>query len=193
MTGYTVFGTSATTTAASNGVWCSWNSVTSVTTTASSTWYTWNGTIEQSGTTMPAPIALSDEEIAARQAREEAYRREREEVQERARLEEERRQLADTRAKELLKSFLTPEQVKSVEEQSNFLVESENKRLFKIRKGHCYNILEVNQEGKSIARYCTNFGNPDIAPPDYDLMLAQKLILENNEALFLRTANREAL
>ena len=172
-----------------DNTWTYWTSGTTAG-TCNVTWNTWNEPVGVP-TIWQQPV-LTEEQIAEQQQCSAELNRVLEEANEQYRQEqlrvEERRNAADAKAKELLQSFLTPEQLKSLEEQSNFIVESESKRLYKLRKMNNNGVLEIDQEGKRIGGLCANFGGADI--PTYDLMLAQKLMIETNEELFLRTARR---
>lgn len=63
---------------------------------------------------------------------------------------------------------------------------SGERRRYRIHRGRSGNVERVDQEGRRLRRYCIH---PVMACPDEDTMLTQKLWLEHNEELFLRTAN----
>jgi len=92
------------------------------------------------------------------------------------------------RAEDLLFLFLTAEQRSRYETEGCFetLV---NDRLYRIRKGNAMNV-DLMENGKAKFKYCVL---PDNNPPSPDVMLAQLLLLESDEASFLALANRTVL
>jgi len=109
--------------------------------------------------------------------------------EERERLADER-QVAKSQAETLLKSLLTAGQRKHLDEASSFLVKSESERMFRIRRGGT--VEELNERDEVVARYCIHppYGS---GLPKADTMLAQKLMLEMNEAEFMNIANRSQM
>lgn len=95
---------------------------------------------------------------------------------------------AAKRAEELLFVFLTAEQRSRYDKDGCFetLV---NDRCYRIRKGNAMNV-DLMENGKAKFKYCVL---PDNNPPSPDVMLAQLLLLQNDEAKFLATANRTVL
>lgn len=164
-----------------------WTTWTSSTTSASdiSTWNSWVGSATSTSSSplssgegyyrVVVPIAApTPEQIETKRREDEAAQA--------------RRKAADERAEELLRSLLTDEQRKHLDEMTSFLVKSESQRTFRIRRGE--RVQELDDNGKVIAGYC--IAPTGIGLPVADKMLAQKLLLENNEAEFLRIANRFA-
>ena len=99
---------------------------------------------------------------------------------------EERRQ-ADVRADDLLLSLLTPAERETMEKMAALVVRSQTGRTFQLRRGRIANVDEMDADGNVIARFCIH---PRESVPYGDSLLAQKLMLETNEAEFLRIANR---
>lgn len=66
------------------------------------------------------------------------------------------------------------------------LSQNGERRRYRIRRGRAGNVHRLDEQGREVRRYCIH---PVIACPDEDTMLTQKLWLENDEELFLRTAN----
>jgi hypothetical protein len=128
----------------------------------------------------PAPRVLTADEIAARDAR----RREAERV---AAVSARERLAAIRRAEVLLRGNLSPEQLRQFDETRSFIVIGRDGRRFRIREGRTANIDLVNPEGIVESRLCAH---PRDDVPDCDTMLAQKLLLEDDEQHFLRLANR---
>jgi hypothetical protein len=92
------------------------------------------------------------------------------------------RNMASDRAKNLLLSTLTKEQLKRFEEDRCIPVDSEKGNSYIIRPAKSINIEVVGKHHKLCA-------GPDADVPLYDAMLAQKLMLENDEKAFLKVAN----
>ncbi|HSE44787.1 MAG TPA: hypothetical protein VLA89_05615 [Gemmatimonadales bacterium] len=105
-----------------------------------------------------------------------------------ARLEQVKWEEAREKAEVLLRSCLTPEQVAELEQHKRFLVSVASGRRYQIRRGQAGNVIEIDKAGKPIARFCIH-GSEE---PEGDTMLAQKLLLEHDEAAFLRIANKSA-
>lgn len=63
---------------------------------------------------------------------------------------------------------------------------SGERRRYRIHRGRAGNVRRLDEQGREVRRFCIH---PIMACPDEDTMLTQKLWLENNEELFLRTAN----
>jgi hypothetical protein len=176
--------TVATSTDASGGVWNIWCD--SATTTASTSnavvWYTWNGNAyiaaDQEAVQQYVPAPETEEQKQVRLQKQEE-RRTAEEARKKAEVE------AREKAERLLISTLNPVQLRQLKEMDAFIVELETKR-YKIRRG--YKVIELDKENKQVAQYCIHPSDYQI--PSADVMLAQKLMLEHNEAAFLRIANR---
>jgi len=100
---------------------------------------------------------------------------------------EQKRSEAEHRAEILLRSMLTDEQVEQLDRMSAFVVETETKK-YLVR--HRRRVQELDADGNPIAAYCIH---PRKYVPGHDTMLAQKLLLEADEAEFLRIANKSAL
>ena len=167
---------------ASNGtVWGQWIAVdgasltTNADTNAATVWVEWNrsGTqvIRQVYQAPPRPSASTPAEMQARLEKEAKEKAE-----------------ADARANELLEAYLTDEQRRQLRELDAFIVDLKSKQ-YRIRRGWAGNVDEI-KDGMVVARHCIH---PISRVPYGDHMLAQKLMLENNEAEFLRIANRTRL
>jgi hypothetical protein len=131
------------------------------------------------------------EEIAADAARWELER------QQRLRRSARQRQLkeqAEKRAQQLLMSMLTPEQRIELEEKKYFHLtvfdQDGSQRTYRIERGYSGNVKLLGADGQPDKRYCIH---ADYRLPYEDQMLAQKLLLECNEAEFLRIANMTRL
>jgi hypothetical protein len=192
--------TAATITGSTSNVltWNAWNqqyATTTITNTASTTntviWTNWNLAHGSGAVSVPNNIRSlrqpTQAELQASLARERAAR-ERAEVQ----LVEER--AAREKAELLLKQHLSEQQVRDLEANNFFDVDVFSKdgtrRKYRIKRGFAGNIKLLNENGREIRSYCIH---PSARVPDADAMLAQKLLLENDELLFLKTANETRL
>lgn len=96
---------------------------------------------------------------------------------------------ADKRAEALLVENLTAEQAAQYRQLRRFDVVVGERR-YRIRLGWAGNVDCVDERGRALERYCIH---PVEAVPYADNLLAQKLMLEMDEAQFLRVANRTVL
>lgn len=179
----------ATTTATTTNVWEYWTTGTATTTVTDDVWVTW--TTDSTGAvtnvrrtaTPPRPYTppqRTPEQIRAQEARQEALRLERVE-------RERKRREAEARANELLLDCLTQEQKGDMERDGFFFVDSKRPgRRYRLRNGRVGNV-DVLEGGKVTHRLCAH---PAPNVPDGDTRLAQKLMLEHQEDVFLSRANR---
>jgi len=109
---------------------------------------------------------------------------------ERERAEETARQL---RANELLMAALDKQQREDFMHRGAFrldvLSRDGTKRRYEIVRGRTGNVYQLDKAGNRIFNFCAH---PQIACPNEDTMLAQKLMLEADEEEFLALANRSA-
>lgn len=168
--------TSASTTASftSNGtVWGNWNTTTTASASTEVVWVEWNnGNVRQTrqASFSYTPPALTEAQLAEQRAQAESRRI----------AEEESKKRAD----ELLVSHLNTEQRKQFKKLDAFMIKLQTKR-YEIGRGR--RVKEFDEKGKEIAQYCIH---PSAGVPSGDVMLAQKMMLEADEAMFLRIANR---
>lgn len=100
------------------------------------------------------------------------------------------KRFAEKKAFELLREALEPEQQVELENRKGFIVKgNKTGTKYLIFKGRAGNIHVLDDNGKTKHRLCFH---PEISCPDFDTMLAQKLVLENNEDYALQIANRHA-
>jgi hypothetical protein len=184
-----------------NGAWYAWMDGTSATSSNDTTWNWWTA---DSGTTAgdawnnwmflgsssaasdvptiqaePRTLELTPDELERREQR-------RLEAEERSRERERKQAEANDKAEELLRSMLTQEQLGQLDAMAAFEVTTERAK-YRIKRGRSGNVKELNVDGQVVASYCIH---PRERVPDADTMLAQKLMLESDEAEFLRIANR---
>lgn len=97
---------------------------------------------------------------------------------------------ARERAEKLLFENLTPRQAEELRAKGYFTVmgppRREGQYQYRVRRGRSGNVTRHDQAGTPIERLCIH---PVENVPDADTMLAQKLMIENEEELFLRIAN----
>lgn len=170
------------TSSGSSATWRTW--VDSGLSTASSgsntVWISWCGsdTSDQwTGLYQPHKLTVEQQE-QRRLQREEAERQRKEHARKKAE--------ANEKALALLCGMLTQEQREQLNTMSAFEVETERAK-YRIKRGRFGNVEELDADGRIIARYCIH---PRQSVPDADTMLAQKLMLETDEAAFLRMANK---
>ena len=93
---------------------------------------------------------------------------------------------AEAAAERLLREHLDAEQVAQLERDRAFVVSVSSGRRYKIKRGRQGNVVEIDARGRSLRKFCIH---ADLYVPDPDTMLAQKLLLETDEAAFHRIAN----
>lgn len=99
---------------------------------------------------------------------------------------------AKTRAEGLLREHLSERQRADLNEKGYFEVCAVNfregiRRYYRIRRGRAGNVALLDGPGgREVKKLCCH---PLENVPDADTMLSQKLMLEHNEALFLKLAN----
>lgn len=174
--------TTTTTTCTSSVTWDAWNTSTAVTQTqATATWYTW--------CTIETAIFGAYEADRHTIDIEEQRRINIMQAEHMARMEENtrKRDEAEARAEKLLLENLSLQQRLDYEKHRYFVVHGRNKTRYRIRRGRSGNVDVVTKSGHIEHRLCAH---PNEYVPDCDTMLAQKLMLEFDEANFLRVANR---
>ena len=107
---------------------------------------------------------------------------------ERCRNEIRRRQDAKLKGYRLLEEWLSPQQRAQYKSSGSFEVTgSDSGTRYRIWRGHQMNIEELDSDGESAAIWCFL---PEGRLPCGDVMLAQKLALENDEQAALAVAKR---
>lgn len=151
-------------------VWREW---TSSGTAATTTWQVWNDDHAPWGIRYNETIILPAAKIKA--------------------MEEERQaaaaaaQATAARAEQLLKENLDALQLEEFKVNKTFTVISrDGERRYRIRKGWAHNVERLDNTGQKMHTLCAHPVDP---VPEYDNMLAQKLMLEHDEANFLKIAN----
>ena len=170
-----------TTTDATSTTWVTWT--TAGTANADATWTTWATTDINTTPTYyrPAqPVELTPEQLEEQ----ERLREERRQREEEARRE---REAAVARAEELLLAHLDEAQRNQYAREHSFQVVKDD-RTYLIERGRAQNVYLLDECGKRLVEYCAHVV-PDI--PDEDNLLAQKFMLETDEAGFLRLANAQ--
>jgi hypothetical protein len=95
----------------------------------------------------------------------------------------------EERSQQLLRSWLSPEQLAEYDTFGHFVVlGSDTGKRYRISRGCVFNIQELDAGGRE---YCTWCFAPDGVPTG-DVNLAQKIALENFENQVLRMANRSS-
>jgi hypothetical protein len=97
--------------------------------------------------------------------------------------------VAERRAQEFLRSWLSPEQRRQYDARRNFeVVGSDTGKRYRICKGSVFNIQELDTEGQQVRALC--FTAEGVATGDVNL--AQKIALETFESKVLAIANRSS-
>jgi hypothetical protein len=167
---YTATGTSST-----QIVWQVWSDNTTATPVSFDPWPCWTTTGNSVQIEMPP---MSEEERAAAEARRAASE---------ARYVEQRKQAEEARdaAERLLVSCLNRRQRSEYRRDKCFTVITRNgRRRYRIRPGEAP--IRIHGEDGRRYRYCIH---PAHGFPSQDVALSQKLLLESDEAAFLRIAN----
>jgi hypothetical protein len=95
---------------------------------------------------------------------------------------------SDVRGLELLKEWLSPEQLTAYEQRRHFdVIGSDSGTVFRIHHGAQTNVVELDKLGQPVCRWCFV---PDGFLVAGDVMLSQKIALETNERGVLAVANR---
>ena len=105
-------------------------------------------------------------------------------VAEQERLEKQRQ--AEEKALQLLLDNLEENQVEIFKKTGCFVVIGQSGKKYRINKGRLRNVEELKEDGTTEKRMCFH---PELWVPDYDTMLAQKLMLEFSEQEARRVAN----
>jgi hypothetical protein len=152
---------------------------------ATTVWTTWN-TSTASGSYVVSADGYVDKRTAEQKAADEArWAAEREQVRVRAAEAEVVRKAARAKARKLLESLLTEAQRESLAKRKFFEVVAQSGRRYRIKEGTHGNVVELNDDGKEVMRWC---GQPG-GVPDYDANAAQMLQLRFAEAEFRRLSN----
>jgi len=124
-----------------------------------------------------------------RQAAREAYNQEQQAVARRAALATQELTAAQATAKALLFGFLSPAQRRAWNEHKSFEAEI-NGQVYRFTEGTHGNVYKL-REGRSIERFCIAPRAPHEGGrlPVEDVILAQMLLLQNDEQQFRRVAN----
>lgn len=171
-------------------IWSNWTFISSITSTATEDIYIWTqwcgGTASTSTATSDTILWINwmSTEVVARDNPEAVARRE-EEIK-RKRIRDARlRRMKMLRSKKLLKEHLDAEQLAMLMDNDHFHVRCKSGQLYRINNGRVGNI-DVMENGSRKHGLCAH---PEDYVPNYDTMLAQKLMLETNEDEFVRIAN----
>jgi hypothetical protein len=158
-------------------VWGSTSTASAITT--SDTWQTWT-TTTTSTTAGPWFQSAAD----SRTPEQIAHDRERLRLAQEKQLAAARE--ADDKARALLESVLDGEELVAFRRDGHLIVNGRSGRRYRLRQGRTANIDVIGRDGRVLHRLCAH---PDRTMPHLDIMLAQKLWLETDEAEFIRRAN----
>lgn len=173
-------------------VWACWYNGIQANSTASSitadtTWFQWSDAylyeneqeiFNQARMNAVPAREVPEEERLAIEARQEEARIERE-----AKAKE--KEEAKEKALKLLMDNLNQRQIEAFERDECIPVDAPSGNKYRIKKGRQVNIEALDADGNVTHKLCAH---PDVNCPDYDTMLAQKLMLERCEEQFLGIA-----
>jgi hypothetical protein len=125
---------------------------------------------------------VSPEARARIEARDRAYAEE-------ARKAQLQREAANRKAEILLRSLLSPEQIRDLESKHHFFMRDKHGRLYRIDRGQHGNVKLLDRDLRVVESYCIQ---PRGGLPDADAMAAQKLLLEADPEHFHQVANVSA-
>jgi hypothetical protein len=91
------------------------------------------------------------------------------------------------RARALLIECLTPSQREELAEHDRFHTRGADGHQYLIKRGFGHNVYRLDPDGTPVAEYCIIISDWSI--PDYDLMLAQKLLLDTAPGEFEAVSN----
>jgi hypothetical protein len=97
---------------------------------------------------------------------------------------------ADGKARALLESVLHWDDLAAFKRHGHLVVHGRSGRRYRLRQGRVANIDVIGRDGRILHRLCAH---PDRTMPALDIMLAQKLWLETDEAEFVSRANVHGL
>lgn len=173
--------TSATTTGVGIKVWQSWNSMTTAQTTSYGNSICYHAQFQQAA----KPLTAEEQRAADERMQQERERR---------RLEDEKRtaerKVAAELAEELLKEHLDDDQRQEFERSRIFHVIGQTGKRYRVKCARSGNVEELDDKGQAVNRFCIH---PVELVPDQDTLLAQKLLLQHDEAEFRRIANKTRL
>jgi len=145
----------------------------------------WGFTCECSGTEQEWRIGISGLRTMLPEARESVQRLFRLRTQNGDKKRKRAYRKANGRARALLHKHLTKKQRWELRATKAFTVIGQDGRIYQVTEGSASNVFML-EDGEPIYRFCVV---PKVTSlPMYDLMLAQKVLLENNIQLFLNTA-----
>lgn len=91
------------------------------------------------------------------------------------------------RSRTLLTECLSPSQREELAADDQFHMRGADGHTYIIKRGFGHNVYRLDADGHPVAEYCIIISDWSI--PDYDLMLAQKLLLETNPHEFEAVSN----
>lgn len=169
-----------------NGSWsntAATNTAAAYTITVAANSYTWSGWNEDHHAVAESEAQRAARLEADRIERERRGRLDRATATERAEV----RRVAILKADKLLESVLSSVQRDQLKKLGGFVLRGQSGQLYRIRMGRSANVDVLDAQGNVVDRLCAH---PAMNVPDQDTMVAQKVMLECDEAVFLRMANR---
>ncbi len=168
-----------TTTGNTATTWTNWATTSATDCTTNVAWDRWS-----TGTFTLYPGKIIQPALTAEQSRQLEEQRQKEEIERQHR--EENKRIAEERALQLLLENLDENQKAVYETTKAIPIKVKSGHLYRINKGRAGNVEQVNDKGIRLKKLCFH---PTENVPDFDTMLAQKLMLECCEEDVLRIAN----
>ena len=165
-------------TSSASTTWTSWATTSSTDSTTDGTWYRW------SDGSYNNPAYIVQPALTATQVKQLEEQRQKEEMERKHR--EENKRIAEERALQLLLENLDGNQKAVYESTKAIPIKAKSGCLYRINKGRAGNVEQVDEKGVQLKKLCFH---PIENVPDFDVMLAQKLMLECCEEEVLRIAN----
>lgn len=170
--------------------WTNWVDLNGTAADGSGAWITWISAepggdySTQYGTLSYPPPETEDQKVA--RLKQEKIQHQSWEAAEKVRLSKEKAK--EEKARQLLREVITPEQDQQLEKDGYFeLVSVKSGHRYRIHKGRAGNVQQLDDlTGNPIKKLCFH---PNEYVHNYDTMVAQKLMLENDEEQVLRVAN----
>lgn len=158
--------------------WTNWATTSSTNGTTGGIWSRWSyGSYNN-------PAYIVQPALTAEQLRQLEEQRQKEEIDRKHR--EENKRVAEERALQLLLENLDENQKAVYKSTKAIPVKAKSGCFYRINKGRAANVEQVDEKGIRLKKLCFH---PTESVPDYDTMLAQKLMLECCEEEVLRIAN----
>ncbi len=172
------------TTGNTTSTWANWATSSTADLRTNGTWYRWIDGTCSNPAYITQPVYILSPQLTPEQQKKRAEQAQKDEAERQHR--EQNRQIAEERALQLLLENLDENQKAIYETTKAIPVKVKSGRFYRINKGRAGNVEQVDEKGVRLKKLCFH---PTENVPDFDVMLAQKLMLECCEEEVLRIAN----